>query len=178
MLEELEWDCASDNIKYHKIMGKKNLHILGKMKFEEGFLTPSHSHHFERCVPKYVKKRVETRSWWRITPHHIYFRATTNQPWLPRNQILNTLIHKEDPTGRGVITIIELVTLKKPIGKFMGSCPIGKVTKHMKMDLEVIVLPMMNHHNPISQPTKLLSTEKGWSYFRNSSHVILQVPPL
>ena len=32
------------------------------------------------------------------------------------------------PTGRGVITIIELITLKKPIGKFMGNYPIGKVT--------------------------------------------------
>ena len=62
MLEELEWDCANDNIKYHKIMGKKNLHILGRMKFEQGFLAPSHSHYSEMRVLKYGEKRFETRS--------------------------------------------------------------------------------------------------------------------
>ena len=65
-----------------------------------------------------------------------------DQPWPPRDQILNTLIHEEDPIGHDVIIVIELVTLEKLVGKFMGSHPIGKVTKHMKMDLEVIVLPM------------------------------------
>ena len=101
-----------------------------------------------------------------------------DQPWPPRNQILNTLIHKGDPIGHGVIIVIELVTLEKPVGKFMGSRPIGKVTELRKMNPKVIVSPMMNHHSVITQPTKHLSAENRWSYFRNSSHVILRVPPL
>ena len=59
-----------------------------------------------------------------------------------------------------MIIVIELVTLKKPIGKLMGNRSIGKVTEHKNMNLEVIVPPMMNHHNPITQPTKHLSDEK------------------
>ena len=58
--------------------------------------------------------------------------------------------------GHGVIIVIKLVTLEKPVGKFIGSRPIGKVTKLKKMNLEVIVPPMMNHHSPITQPTKRL----------------------
>ena len=77
-----------------------------------------------------------------------------------------------------MIIVIELVTLEKPIGKFMGSRPIGKVTKLRKMNLEVIVPPMMNHHSLITQLTKHLSTKNRGSYFKNSSHVILRVPPL
>ena len=126
------------------------------MKSEEGFLALSNSHHFERCVLRSGKKRVEGRSWWRITTHHSPFRAMTDQPWPPRDWILNTLIHKGDPIGHGVIIVIELATLEKPVGKFIGSCPIGKVTKLRKMNLEVIVPPMMNHHSPITQPTKRL----------------------
>ena len=80
----------------------------------------------------------------------------TDQPWPPRDQILNTLIHKGDPMGHGVIIVIKLVTLEKPVGKFIGSRPIGKVTELRKMNLKVIVPPMMNHHNPITQPTKRL----------------------
>ncbi|KAL6323358.1 hypothetical protein AAG906_029365 [Vitis piasezkii] len=47
-----------------------------------------------------------------------------------------------------------LVTLEKPIGKFMESHRIGKVTEHMKMNLKVIVPPIINYHSPIPQPTK------------------------
>ena len=77
-----------------------------------------------------------------------------------------------------MIIVIELVTLEKPGGKFMGRRPIGKVTELRKMNPKVIVPPMMNHHSPITQPIEYLSAKNGWSYFRNSSHVILRVPPL
>ena len=186
VLEEMEWDCVRDSIKYHKIMEKERIFtfLVGlnsiriSMKSEEGILALSHSHHFERRVLKSDKKRVERRSWWRITPHHSPFRATMDQPWPPRDQILNTLIHEGDPTSHGVIIVTKLVIHEKPIGKFMGSRPIGKGTEHRKMNLEVIVPPMMNHHSPITQPTKHLLAKNKWSYFRNSSHMILRVPPL
>ena len=66
-----------------------------------------------------------------------------NQPWPPEDLILNFSIHEGDSTNCDVITVIKLVTLEKPVGKFMGSRPIGKVIKHKKMNLEVIVPPIM-----------------------------------
>ncbi|RVW39379.1 hypothetical protein CK203_096117 [Vitis vinifera] len=116
VFEEMEWDCVHDSIKYHKIMEKERIFTFlacspTKRELKEGHDEGSHLN----------------------SP----FRATMDQPWPPRDQILNTLIHEGDPTSHGVIIVIKLVIHEKPIGKFMGSRPIGKGTKHKKMNLEL-----------------------------------------
>ncbi|RVW88766.1 hypothetical protein CK203_034733 [Vitis vinifera] len=83
-------------------------------------------HHSNRRVLKSGKEDSQKKVMMKDHTSSQSFPSNNKSALATKDRILNTLIHEGDPIGCGVIIVIELVTLEKPIGKFIGSRPIWK----------------------------------------------------